>query len=406
MTETQQPGPPETLIEKLNAIVAQAEAGITTAQHFRPFGLQCVILLRALIDLNIRANGPAGLIAALQLLADGLGEDNQEETAFFSLLLRTVATIEPVIKELSLSGAKITILDYTMTLLHHIRADFAPHSALEETDCQAIQWLDIHRVVQLLNLVSLECMRERIRPWMDLAAIDELLENQMLPLDILDVMTEREREAFSAHRNLRPGYTSWKRMITEVSHRAEREIDRNSQFIHRQMRADVQQRGKVLGNAMHRISTQVKREAVPTEQELLIKALERLLDEKGEQQLSHESMPAPAHRGPRRKIIVPDTYPPSAVSDEGNEPQYSLTDEYDGITIKAREAEEAEVFEEKGEEEVALEETSDEEIFAEIEKENERKRMLAKLASAGNEEARKEYHQLTMVSHKKEGYPI
>ena len=113
MIETQQPGPPETLIEKLNAIVAQVEAGITPAQHFRPLGAQCVILLRALIDLNTRANGPAGLIIALQLLADGLGNDNQEEIAIFSVLLRTVATMGPVIKELSLSGAKITILDYT-----------------------------------------------------------------------------------------------------------------------------------------------------------------------------------------------------------------------------------------------------------------------------------------------------
>ena len=56
-------------------------------------------------------------------------------------------------------------------------ADFAPDSVLEETDRRAIQWLDIHRVVQLLNLLSFECMRERIRPWMESTTIDELLEN-------------------------------------------------------------------------------------------------------------------------------------------------------------------------------------------------------------------------------------
>ena len=185
-------------------------------------------------------------------------------------------------------------------------------------------------------------------------------------------MNEREREAFYAHRNLRPGYASWKRMITEASHRAEREVDRNSQFIHRQMRADVQQRGKVLGSAMHRISTQVKRQAETTEGEQLAQALTRMLDQKEQEQLSQESVPTPAYRGPRRKITVPDTSAPSAVSTQGNEPQCSLTNENADITEEARGEAEAEVFEESGGGGGGVEETSDEEISAAIEKKNER----------------------------------
>jgi len=300
MSETNQTVTQKSLLATLDALVAQADGGIAIEELFRPIETQCYLSLQGLLQYNTDVNGPPALIAALGKLSVGLNND-WEEAAIISMLVQTAESITSLLKELAHADAALTILSYQTTIVRHISTDFAPQPALGETERLTIQWLDILGIVHVLYLISYEFVRERIRPWMELATIDALLEDHhTLPFDIRHAMTEREWNALSTHRNLRPGYESWKQMIIEVSHRVERQIDRENQVSHREVTACAQMRLQILEKAMLRLRIQVKRQPGLTSLDELAQALFKLLEEKWRERSGEASEPAAP-----RKIMPP-----------------------------------------------------------------------------------------------------
>ena len=175
----------------------------------------------------------------------------------YQTLAHTVASLSPLLPMLPQDGLKNILLENLISLFSAYHRRFSPAVVIGRNGAPVAAATGYRSAGQYSHGHFLGIQSCTYLPWQDIATIDMLLDQSNLPHDIVDAMTESEREALRTHRNLRPGYEYWKTMITEVSRRLDRKIDQECQFWLRQIAADMHQRDKILGAAIRDVGKQI-----------------------------------------------------------------------------------------------------------------------------------------------------